>query len=118
MGQGTDRGDPDFTAQAGHLPRCLPYFAAHFGLQLVGFVERSPGQEPSPQELTDLVNQIKAQNVPVVFAEPQFNPKLADTLAREAGIKTAILYSDTPPEGQGYLEKMRSNVQNIVEGLC
>jgi manganese/iron transport system substrate-binding protein len=51
-------------------------------------------------------------------AEPQFNPKLADTLAREAGIKTAILYSDNPPEGRGYLEKMRSNVQNIVEGLC
>ncbi len=94
-----------------------PYFASHFGLQLVGFVEKSPGREPSPQELTDLVNQIKAQQVPVIFAEPQFNPKLAETLASEAGIKTATLYSDTPPEGQGYLEMMRSNVQNVVEGL-
>ncbi len=94
-----------------------PYFASHFGLQLVGFVEKSPGREPSPQELTDLVNQIKAQQVPAIFAEPQFNPKLAETLASEAGIKTATLYSDTPPEGQGYLEMMRSNVQNVVEGL-
>ena len=94
-----------------------PYLASHFGLQLVGFVEKSPGREPSPQELTDLVNQIKAQQVPVIFAEPQFNPKLAETLASEAGIKTATLYSDTPPEGQGYLEMMRSNVQNVVEGL-
>ncbi len=94
-----------------------PYFASHFGLQLVGFVEKSPGREPSPQELTDLVNQIKAQQVPAIFAEPQFNPKLAETLASEAGIKTATLYSDTPPEGRGYLEMMRSNVQNVVEGL-
>ncbi|CCF85009.1 metal ABC transporter substrate-binding protein [Nitrolancea hollandica] len=94
-----------------------PYFASHFGLQLVGFVEKSPGREPSPQELTGLVNQIKAQQVPVIFAEPQFNPKLADTLANEAGIKVATLYSDTPPQGQGYLEMMRSNVQNVVEGL-
>lgn len=94
-----------------------PYFASHFGLQLVGFVEKSPGREPSPQELTDLVKQIEAQHVPVIFAEPQFNPKLAETLASEAGIKTATLYSDTPPQGQGYLEMMRSNVQNVVEGL-
>lgn len=94
-----------------------PYFASHFGLQLVGFVERSPGQEPSPRELADLVNQIKAQQVPAIFGEPQFNPKLAETLAKEAGIKTAVLYSDTPPEGQGYLEMMRLNVQNVVEGL-
>lgn len=94
-----------------------PYFASHFGIQLIGFVEKSPGREPSPQELATLVNQVKAQQVPAIFAEPQFNPKLAETLASEAGIKTATLYSDTPPEGQGYLEMMRSNVQNVVEGL-
>ncbi|MBX6343088.1 MAG: zinc ABC transporter substrate-binding protein, partial [Thermomicrobiaceae bacterium] len=94
-----------------------PYFAAHYGLRLVGVVVKSPGREPSSRELTDLVTTIRAQGVSAIFVEPQFNPKLADTLAREAGIRTLTLYSDTPPPGQGYLEMMRLNVQHVVEGL-
>lgn len=94
-----------------------PHFAAHYGLDVIGVVVKSPGLEPGPNEVARLVNEIQKQGVPTIFFEPQFNPKLAETLASEAGIKTATLYSDTPPEGQGYLEMMRSNVQNVVEGL-
>ena len=55
--------------------------------------------------------------MPAIFSEPQFNPKLVDTLAREAGVRSYPLYSDSPAEGDGYLGMMRKNVNNIVEGL-
>ncbi|MBX5446538.1 MAG: zinc ABC transporter substrate-binding protein [Sphaerobacter sp.] len=95
----------------------FPYFAAHYGLKLVGVVVPSPGREPAPRDLARLVDEIRAQQVPVLFVEPQFNPKLADRLAQEAGITTQVLYSETPPESGGYLEMMRTNVEHVVEGL-
>lgn len=95
----------------------FPYFAAHYGLELVGVVVPSPGREPSPRDLARLVDEIRAQEVPVLFVEPQFNPRLAERLAQEAGITTQVLYSETPPEGGGYLELMRTNIEHVVEGL-
>ncbi len=95
----------------------FPYFGQHFGLTIVGVIEKSPGRDPSAKELADLVDQIKAQDVKAIFNEPQFNPKLADSLAQEAGVKTLTLYSESPPKGEGYIEMMRANINTLVEGL-
>ncbi len=95
----------------------FPYFAAHYGLELVGVVVVSPGREPSPQEVAELVERIRSEGVPAIFVEPQFNPKLAETVAREAGVRVLELYSDAAPEGMDYLGMMRQNVTNVVEGL-
>ncbi|MDW8060875.1 MAG: metal ABC transporter substrate-binding protein [Thermomicrobium sp.] len=95
----------------------FPYFAAHFGLELVGVVVVSPGREPSPQEVARLVERIRTEGVPAIFVEPQFNPKLAQTIAQEAGARVFELYSDAAPAGTDYLGMMRQNVLNVVEGL-
>ncbi len=95
----------------------FPYFAAHYGLELVGVVILSPGREPSPQEVAQLVERIRAEQVPAIFVEPQFNPKLAETIAQEAGVRVLELYSDAAPVGLDYLGMMRQNVTNVVEGL-
>jgi manganese/iron transport system substrate-binding protein len=95
----------------------FPYFAAHYGLELVGVVILSPGREPSPQEVAQLVERIRQEGVPTIFVEPQFNPKLAQTIAQEAGVRVLELYSDAAPAGLDYLGMMRQNVTNVVEGL-
>ena len=95
----------------------FPYFAAHYGLELVGVVILSPGREPSPQEVVQLVERIRQEGVPAIFVEPQFNPKLAQTIAQEAGVRVLELYSDAAPAGLDYLGMMRQNVTNVVEGL-
>lgn len=95
----------------------FPYFAAHYGLELVGVVILSPGREPSPQEVAQLVERIRSEGVPAIFVEPQFNPKLAETIAQEAGVRVLELYSDAAPAGLDYLGMMRQNVTNLVEGL-
>lgn len=94
-----------------------PYFANHYGLELVGVVVTSPGQDPSPRQVATLVDRVKAEQVPAIFVEPQFNPKLAVQIALEAGVKTILLYSDTPPAGEDYLAMMRLNIEHVVEGL-
>jgi manganese/iron transport system substrate-binding protein len=95
----------------------FPYFAAHYGLELVGVVILSPGREPSSQEVAQLVERIRQEGVPAIFVEPQFNPKLAQTIAQEAGVRVLELYSDAAPAGLDYLGMMRQNVTNVVEGL-
>ena len=64
----------------------FPYFAKHYGFELVGVILANPGQEPSAADLAALVEKVKAAGVKAVFSEAQFNPELAQTLAEEAGV--------------------------------
>jgi len=99
----------------------FPYFARHFGFELVGVVLANVGQEPTAADLANLVDRVRAANVPAVFSEAQFNPKLAQTLADEAGIHRVVttLYNDAlgPPPADTYPGMMRWNMQQIVEAL-
>ena len=96
----------------------FPYMARHFGLELVGVVLRSPGREPSAQEIAALVTEIKAYGIPAVYAEPQFNARILELAARDAGVQVRRLYSDSFDSQVGsYLDLMRFNVTSLVEGL-
>jgi manganese/iron transport system substrate-binding protein len=96
----------------------FPYFAAHYGLELVGVVLKSPGREPSAQEVAALVTEIKQHQIPAVFAEPQFNARILELAALDAGVQVKRLYSDAfDSQVTTYLELMRFNVNSVVEGL-
>ena len=99
----------------------FPYFAKHYGFELVGVILENPGQEPAAADLAALVDKVKAASVKAVFSEAQFSPKLAETLAQEAGITTVVttLYNDAlgPAPADTYLGLMRWNVDQIVPAL-
>ena len=99
----------------------FPYFARHFGFDLVGVVVANVGQEPNAAELAALVEKVRATGAKAVFSEAQFNPKLAQTLADEAGVTEVVtnLYNDAlgPVPADTYPGMMRWNVQQIVEAL-
>ena len=99
----------------------FPYFAQHYGFELVGVILENPGQEPSAAELATLVREVKAAGVPAVFSEAQFDPKLARTLADEAGITKVVttLYNDTlgPAPADTYIGLMTWDVDEIVKAL-
>jgi zinc/manganese transport system substrate-binding protein/manganese/iron transport system substrate-binding protein len=99
----------------------FPYFARHFGFDLVGVVVANVGQEPNAAELAALVEKVKATGARAVFSEAQFNPKLAQTLADEAGISRVVttLYNDAlgPAPADTYPGMMRWNMTQIVEAL-
>lgn len=99
----------------------FPYFAKHYGFELIGVVLQNPGQEPSASDLAALVAKVKAADVRAVFSEAQFDPKLARTLASEAGITEVVttLYNDAlgPPPADSYLGLMTWDVDEIVRAL-
>lgn len=97
------------------------YYDDRFGLQTLGAIELSPGQEPSPQYIASLVRLARERHVRAVFAEPEYSPKLVQTLADSAGIKTIEnLYDDsigTNPRVHDYESMLRYDTDVIVKAL-
>jgi ABC-type Zn uptake system ZnuABC Zn-binding protein ZnuA len=98
------------------------YFASRYGLKQVGTVYPvSPAAEPSAQDIAALQDAIRGHGVPAVFAESTVNPKLAQQVAEDTGVKLVPLYSGSlggPGSGAAsYLELMRYDVTAIVEAL-
>jgi len=99
----------------------LGYFAERYGFQIVGTIFSTAGVEgvPSAQQLTRLIEDIKASGAPAVFLEMGSTGELADQVAREAGVgvvtdlHTHSLSEDAPT----YIEMMRWNVGRMVEAL-
>ena len=95
-----------------------PYLAQRYGLELVGVAEESPGQEPSAGDLAALTDKIRSQNVPILFAEPEFNAAVLQAAASEAGVKVKTLLSDAYADNvHSYVELIRFDAQQLVEGL-
>lgn len=96
------------------------YFSKRYGLRVAGVIEESPGREPSPKHIAKIINEIKRINSKIVFAEPQFNPKIAEVIAKEAGAKVLFLDPVGSPNLKGrdtYIGLMRYNLSVMEEGM-
>ena len=95
------------------------YFARRYGLHEVGVIEAAPGREPAPRHLQNLVAAIRRYGIKVVFAEPQLNPRVAEVIAQEAGVRVLKLdpMGGAPPYGSDYLKLMRANLAALDEAL-
>jgi zinc transport system substrate-binding protein len=96
------------------------YFARRYGLDQIGVVEEMPGKEPSGSQINRLVDQIKSRGITVVFAEPQFNPKAAEVIAREGGSQVKMLDplgNPEKPDVSSYVKLMRHDVAVMGEAL-
>jgi ABC-type Zn uptake system ZnuABC Zn-binding protein ZnuA len=97
------------------------YFAKRYGLAVKGFVVVSPGKEPSAKALAELTRRIKEEQIPAVFAEADFSPKLLEVLAKDAGVKVVTnLYDDSlssGPPADTYINMLRHNVTQTVNAL-
>jgi zinc transport system substrate-binding protein len=99
------------------------YLAARYGLHQVPITGIDPESEPSPQRLQRLIALVRREHVTTVFFERLVSPRLADTVARDAGARTAVLdpiEGLTPAEqahGDTYLTLMRRNLHELRSAL-
>jgi zinc transport system substrate-binding protein len=94
------------------------YFSRRYGLKVAAVIEESPGKEPSPRHVKRIIDILKGLNTRVIFAEPQFSPKIAETIAREAGAQVLILDPEGGQKGrETYLELMRYNLSVMEKAL-
>jgi len=99
------------------------YLAARYGLEQVPLEGLSPEAEPSARGLADLADLVKTSGATTVFFETLVSPKLAETVAREAGVGTAVLNplegltDDEIAAGEDYFSVMRSNLAALRKAL-
>lgn len=68
------------------------YVANRYGLRQEGVAGLSPDAEPDPARLGELAELARDQSVTTVFTEETVSPRIARTLAREAGgLRTEVL---------------------------
>jgi zinc transport system substrate-binding protein len=99
------------------------YLAERYGLTQLPIAGLSPEAEPSPARVVDLAHRIEADGVTTVFYETLVSPKVAETLAREAHVRTAVLNpiegltKDQIEAGDDYLSVMRDNLATLRRAL-
>jgi zinc transport system substrate-binding protein len=69
----------------------FPYLAKEYGLTVAAVIRRDPGREPSTAELAETIDIIRSEGVQVLFVEPQYSGRAADTLAAETGASVYTL---------------------------
>ena len=101
----------------------LEYFAERYGFKVVGTIINgySSDASPSAQEMADLVERIKLFEAPAIFLDTADDPKLAQQLASETGVKVITdLHLESLTEGgpaSTYIDMMRYNITKIVNAL-
>lgn len=101
----------------------LSYFTRRYGFIQVGAV--IPGtstlSEPSAQEMAELEDLIRNEDIRAIFVDDTVNPTLSERVAKDTGAKIVLLHSGSlsGPGGDvgSYLDYMRSNVLSIVDAL-
>ena len=82
-------------------------------------IEREPGTDPTVQELIETVDKIEESGCRALFAEPQYEARLAETISAETGAKVYTL--DPCVSGEydkdAYLKAMEENLKQLVEAL-
>lgn len=102
----------------------LGYYVSAYGLDFQGALSGlSTEESPSANTVANLVKNIKETQVPTIFAESSINPKLIETVAKEANVQVSPqeLYADGLGEkgtpGESYQKVLINNTKAIVEGL-
>ena len=121
------RLDQEYRAGLAHCARrtfvtshaAFGYLAKRYGLRQVAITGVDPESEPSARKLASLVELVRRLRVGTVFFERLVSPRLAETVAREAGVRVAVLdplEGLTPSEskaGDTYFTLMRENLAQL-----
>ncbi len=95
------------------------YLAREYGLNQVPISGLSPDAEPSPQQLAQVADFAKKNNVKYIFFESLVSPKLSQTIANEVGAQTMVLNpieglsDDEIHSGKTYFTEMDNNLANL-----
>jgi len=97
----------------------MGYFAQRYGFQLVGAVvpSLSTQAESSAAGMEDLKGLITRNGVKVLFTEVGTPPRVAEALAREAGVRCVVLTTHSLPADGSYFTFMRNLAGTIASNL-
>lgn len=99
------------------------YFAKHYGYTVVGALQPSSFNEPTPKEIGDLINQVKNQDVKAIFGSEVFPSPVLEQIGAETDVRYVDVLRDDDLIGKpgdaehSWLGLMRFDFVTIVEAL-
>jgi ABC-type Zn uptake system ZnuABC Zn-binding protein ZnuA len=99
------------------------YFAAHYGWTVLGAIQPSSFDEPTPREVADLIAQVRRERLPAIFGSEVFPSPVLEQIGREAGVRYVDVLRDDdlpgePGDGEhSWLGLMRFDYVTMVEAL-
>lgn len=94
------------------------YLCRDFGLEQNSVRDVFAEGEPSAQQLTNLIEYCKENNITTIFTEEMVSEEVSQTLADEVGAKVEVVYTmENAQDGMTYLERMESNLSKIYDSL-
>ncbi len=95
------------------------YLAKRYDFTQKGISGLSPDAEPSPAKIAEITDFVKANGVRTIYYETLVDPKVAQTIAQETGVATAVLdplEGIAPGTSEDYLSIMRTNLATVQKG--
>lgn len=90
-------------------------FAESFGLTVLRSVEEEAGSEASAKDLIELIELVKANQLPAIFIETNGADAAAKIIAAETDAKVFVL--DMAISGDSYFDSIKRNIDTIWEAL-
>ncbi|MCY7399397.1 MAG: metal ABC transporter substrate-binding protein [Nocardioides sp.] len=99
------------------------YFADTFDWTVIGAIQPENFEDPAPKEVAELIDQIRAENVPTIFGSEVFPSKALKQIADETGVRYEDTLRDDDLPGEpgdpehSWLGLMRYDYVTMITGL-
>jgi len=99
------------------------YFAEHYGWTVVGAIQPSSFDEPTPKDVADLIAQVREQQVRAIFGSEVFPSSILEQIGAETGTRYIdVLRDDDLPGASGddahsWQGLMQFNFITMIEAL-
>ena len=101
---------------------CFKYFSKAYDIKSAYIWEINTEEEGTPEQIANLVRQLRASKVPSLFVESSVDDRPMKTVSQETGkpIHSTIFTDSIAEEGKdgdSYYSMMKWNLDKIIEGL-
>lgn len=99
------------------------YFAKDYGFDVIGAIQVSDFEDPTAKEVADLIDQIKAEDVPAIFGSEVFPSPVLKQIGRETGVRYVDSLRDDDLPGKpgdpehSWFGLMRFNYSTVTKAL-
>ena len=76
------------------------YFGRDYGWDIIGAIQVSDFEDPTPKEVAALIDQVKATKVPAIFGSEVFPSPVLEQIGKEAGVKYVDVLRDDDLPGE------------------
>lgn len=103
--------------------QAFAYLAKEYGLKQLGITGVYADQEPSPADMAEVIDFVKANHVKVIFVEELLSPKVSEAIAEATGASTEVLSpiegltAEQQKNGDDYFSIMMKNLKALEKAL-